>query len=325
MWNVTVERQLSPSWFVSAGYVGSRTNNIWESTPLNNGRFPERQRRAAERGQHERAPSAYARGSRQRASTTGRSISMSPTASSTTTACCCRSRTSGAHGTSLNANYTLVALLRIAGRLRRQHHQRVVRLQHPGQSRLRRRQLHGGSSAELHDDAAAPSPRFDDAGLQAVASGWRLVGSFRALTGPWLTITTGADVALNGQAGTQRANQVSSIDLYANQSVNPANGGIRFLNPAAFAQPADRHAWQHASQHRPRAGQQEPRSGADARLPVLERAEHRGSRRGVQRVQLVRAGDSRTPAINAATFGQITSTSTTVRRASCSWRVKYAF
>ena len=34
--NVTVERQLTPAWFVTAGYIGSRTNNIWESTPLNN-------------------------------------------------------------------------------------------------------------------------------------------------------------------------------------------------------------------------------------------------------------------------------------------------
>src|SRR6202521_2114962 len=37
--NVTVERQLGGRWFATAGYVGSRTNNIWESTPLNNARF----------------------------------------------------------------------------------------------------------------------------------------------------------------------------------------------------------------------------------------------------------------------------------------------
>ncbi len=36
LWNLTVERQISPVWFATAGYVGSRTNNIWESTPLNN-------------------------------------------------------------------------------------------------------------------------------------------------------------------------------------------------------------------------------------------------------------------------------------------------
>jgi len=38
-WNVTVERQITPTWFASVGYVGSRTSNIWESTPLNNALF----------------------------------------------------------------------------------------------------------------------------------------------------------------------------------------------------------------------------------------------------------------------------------------------
>jgi len=35
MWNITVERQFSTSWVVSAGYVGSHTSNILERTPLN--------------------------------------------------------------------------------------------------------------------------------------------------------------------------------------------------------------------------------------------------------------------------------------------------
>ena len=37
--NATVDRQLGPRWFASAGYVGTRTNNIWESRPLNNALF----------------------------------------------------------------------------------------------------------------------------------------------------------------------------------------------------------------------------------------------------------------------------------------------
>jgi hypothetical protein len=65
------------------------------------------------------------------------------------------------------------------------------------------------------------------------------VGSFRALTGPWLSISPGAgnDRALNGQAGanTQRANQVLD-DPYADQSTQPG-GGRQFLNPLAFQQP----------------------------------------------------------------------------------------
>ena len=73
--------------------------------------------------------------------------------------------------------------------------------------------------------------------MRAAFSDWRLVGGFRAATGPWLTVTTGADIALNGQAGTQRAEQVLD-DPYGDQSINPLNGGMRFLNPVAFRQPA---------------------------------------------------------------------------------------
>jgi hypothetical protein len=67
-----------------------------------------------------------------------------------------------------------------------------------------------------------------------------LSGSFRAYSGPWLTITTGTDRALNGQNGqvpTQRVNQILD-DPFGDQSINPANGGLRYLNPAAFALPA---------------------------------------------------------------------------------------
>ena len=56
--NVTVERQLSGRWFATAGYVGSRTNNIWESTPLNNARLRPgpRHQRGAEHRQHQQSP-----------------------------------------------------------------------------------------------------------------------------------------------------------------------------------------------------------------------------------------------------------------------------
>ncbi len=85
--------------------------------------------------------------------------------------------------------------------------------------------------------ASVQSPRLNNAAMRAAFSDWRLVGGFRALTGPWLTVSTGTDIALNGQVGTQRAEQVLD-DPYGDDSINPLNGGRRFLNPAAFSQPA---------------------------------------------------------------------------------------
>jgi hypothetical protein len=85
--------------------------------------------------------------------------------------------------------------------------------------------------------AAIGSPEMSGNLLKLAASGWRLAGSFRALSGPFLTVVPGSDRALNGQPGTQRVNQVSD-NPYADRSINPANGGMRYLDPAAFAQPA---------------------------------------------------------------------------------------
>jgi len=88
--------------------------------------------------------------------------------------------------------------------------------------------------------AGAEMPQFTGRAVRAVASGWRLFGSFRAISGPFLTVTPGSDRALNGQvamASTQRVNQISD-DVYADNSIDPITGGRRFLRPSAFAQPA---------------------------------------------------------------------------------------
>ena len=100
--------------------------------------------------------------------------------------------------------------------------------------------------------ASLSTPQFENRGLRIVASGWRLAPSFRATTGAWLTVATGVDRLFNGQAGTQRANELST-SYYADQSINPANGGIRFVDPTAFAQPA-LGTFGNAAQHHPGTG-----------------------------------------------------------------------
>jgi hypothetical protein len=75
------------------------------------------------------------------------------------------------------------------------------------------------------------SPQFENNALRMLASGWRLAGSFRALSGRVHTVTTGLDRALTGNQGQQRANQVLD-DPYGAKTIN------NWLNPQAFAQPA---------------------------------------------------------------------------------------
>jgi len=79
--------------------------------------------------------------------------------------------------------------------------------------------------------AVADSPQFANPTLRKLGTGWRLSGIYRVSTGAYLTITSGLDRALNGDAGPQRPNQVLA---------NPYGDGSlkNYLNPKAFAQPA---------------------------------------------------------------------------------------
>jgi hypothetical protein len=235
--NVTLERQLSARWFATAGYVGSRTNNIWESTPLNNARFipvPGTNAAPSIANTNGRRPLAlidsfngkyfaqldqYVSDGSQ--SFNGLLLSLrggtrlaTVNANYTLSHCYGSPEGGGGSTTNVSTGYNIPA--------------------NPGFD-------DGNCAADrLHNfslTASVQSPRLDNVAMRAAFSDWRLVGGFRKTTGPWLTVTTGTDIALNGQAGTQRANQVLD-DPYADMSINPANGGMRFLNPAAFAQPA---------------------------------------------------------------------------------------
>jgi hypothetical protein len=78
--------------------------------------------------------------------------------------------------------------------------------------------------------ASAETPRFENAVVRTVASNWRLSGIFRAYSGSPFTVTVASDPARTGIAG-QRANQVLD-DPYGEHTLTT------YLNPAAFVEPA---------------------------------------------------------------------------------------
>jgi hypothetical protein len=77
------------------------------------------------------------------------------------------------------------------------------------------------------------TPQFTQPTLRILASGWRLSGIYRTSAGAPLTVVTGVDRALDTVAN-QRPNQVLG-NPYDDTSTGPLT---RYLNPAAFAQPA---------------------------------------------------------------------------------------
>jgi hypothetical protein len=78
--------------------------------------------------------------------------------------------------------------------------------------------------------AVYETPKFNDSKLRLFASGWQISPIIRAITGPYLTVTSGLDQALTGQGGQRAAQALPSV-------YQPNRSATSYLNPAAFAQP----------------------------------------------------------------------------------------
>ncbi len=254
LWNVTAERQFGTSWVASAGYIGSHTSQILESTPLNNpspsvtvardlagnviatcvpgaGNFQtcmtgnQNQRRPFYLanpvvGQYYGNVDAYVTDGTQHYN--GMLLSISRRA---------------ARGATVSANYTLSHCFGAPDGFGGGTANLASGYNDPGNPHFDDGNCTSDRRHVFTLTASVQTPDFAGGALKAVASGWRLVGSLRALSGQYLTIVPGSDRALNSQAGTQRVNQVLG-DPYDDMSINPANGGKRYLNPAAFELPA---------------------------------------------------------------------------------------
>ncbi len=77
----------------------------------------------------------------------------------------------------------------------------------------------------------AEAPQFGNATARALASGWRVSGIIRASSGTPVNVTSGLDRAMTGIVN-QRPDQVLDDPYGDGSSLD------RYLNPAAFAQPA---------------------------------------------------------------------------------------
>jgi len=85
--------------------------------------------------------------------------------------------------------------------------------------------------------AVEESPRFTGALMRALASGWRLSEIVRLQSGSYITVASGVDQALNGNAGGQRANY-NGQDPRAGAPCTQTPFCVPWLNRAAFSQPA---------------------------------------------------------------------------------------
>ena len=250
-WNATVEQQLAGAWLVSASYLGTNTQRLWNTTAINpaliltpqshpalftaadtcvlegraftpcNQAANLNQRRELRLWAAQNNPGLLADAalfanldefrSDSTASYNGLLLSMRGTLP----------------GLNVDGNYTLSKC----------ESDRVAEgIPNPNQTFHRGRDRSYCQSDRRHIvniTAVASAPRFDNRALNIVASDWRLAALYRANSGQPLTITAGSDRALTGLAG-QTANQVSG-DIYVDTS---GSLGTQFLNRDAFAIPA---------------------------------------------------------------------------------------
>jgi Carboxypeptidase regulatory-like domain len=243
-WNVTLERQMGANWGFSVSYLGNHSDRLWDLVPLNPAVFMGTGPCTLPNGVFYPVCSTTANTNDRRVislenPTVGRQISnlevFDDYGVSNYRALQFSARRVSPNGVSLNGNYTWSYCF--GDRMADGNHQFASGPTKPDDLAFDQGNCTQNRTHIANLTVGYQTPRFAGMPLRIVASDWRVSGILTASSGPWLTVFTGRDNALNGQLGTinqmtgQRANQISD-DVYGQKTVN------QYLNPAAFTQPA---------------------------------------------------------------------------------------
>jgi hypothetical protein len=237
-WNVTLEKQIGSDWAVSASYLGSYSDRLWNQVATNPGVFlglgpctlggvfyatcttnANLNARRVLTLSNENPAAANLIGNLDLHTDLGsqqyRGMKLS-------------FQRRGASGVSLGGNYTLSRCYGDA--TTGGFPQLASGYTDPSNPAFDRGHCDQDRTHLATVNVGAQMPAFNRPVLSALASGWRASGLLSVRSGSWLNITTGRDNALTGLQN-QRVNQVLD-DPYWEKTPE------RYLNPAAFAQPA---------------------------------------------------------------------------------------
>ena len=242
-WNLGLQRQIIPSWFGSATYLGNHIIHLWNAVELNPGVFIPGNSTAANLNQR-RALNLAVPGTQ-----IGNLTQYDD------------GGTQGYHGlllssswrfhnnVSLNGNYTWSHCIGLP----------LITLLNPGANYIHQgfgqnvgpanRNLDVGDCAQDRRQVAnitmvAQTPKFTNRIARISASGWTFASTVVARSGAPLTIVTGATDAVTGfggnSPGTQRANLLQSDTASPTEGASCGSPGafcVQYLNPRAFATP----------------------------------------------------------------------------------------
>ncbi|MGH2399273.1 MAG: hypothetical protein ACRDF6_05460, partial [bacterium] len=239
-WNVTIERELGRDWGTSMSYLGSYSDRLWNQLQLNPAVFLGLDACTINGVVFRTCSTAANVNERRLLSLSGENPEASKlignldlhtdigTQSYRGLKLSFRRRS--ATGVSLNGNYTWSRCFGDA--TTGGFPQLAQGFLNPADPAMDRGYCDQDRTHLANFTVGVQTPRFSSSALRAVASDWRVSGILNARSGRWLTVTTGRDIALNGQRfQEQRVDQVSG-DAYGEKTL------ARYLNRAAFAQPA---------------------------------------------------------------------------------------
>jgi hypothetical protein len=238
-WNLSIQRQISADWLVSASYLGSQADHLWKAQELN--------------------PAVYIPGgpctlrgvvynpcSQPGNSNARRKLALqNPNVGGTTMAFLDRYEGQGTQtyngmllsvqrrsssGVTIGGNYTWSHCYGNAASLDSGGTPGTTYL-NPDDRSFDRGNCSSDRRHIFNMTAVAEMPRLGNTALRRLTTGWRLGGIYRRSSGSWLTILSGQDRQLSGVAG-QRAQQILENPYGDKSSLT------KFLNPAAFTVPA---------------------------------------------------------------------------------------
>jgi hypothetical protein len=243
-WNLSVQRQVGRDWLLSGSYIGTSTNHMWTSQPINpsvflglgpctlNGVFYSTCSTTGNTDQRRRFnldPTI----SKQAAQYYGYVIKIDTGGTASYNGMLLSVQRRVARGMTVSGNYTWSHCIGdpwsdspIGGNAANSG------WTNPDSRRFDRGNCTTGQSDRRHVvnvSGVAQTPRFSNSALRAVASNWSFSPIFKVLSGGYFSITTTQDRALNGR-NPQRVSQVLG-NPYGDGTVN------KFLNPAAFVLP----------------------------------------------------------------------------------------
>jgi hypothetical protein len=239
--NLSLQKQVGADWLVSLSYLGNQTTHLWTLKYDNPARFLGLNSCTLNGVQHSVCSTTSTTNQRRLLSLADpaigqyfgpiQSIDAGGTANYNGMLLSVQRR--AARGITLSGNYTWSHCISDPGGQTKAFTSGVEGYSNPVDRRYDRGNCTIAATDRRHIfnfSAVANTPRFSNAALRAVLSGWRISPIFKMLSGQYLDVPSGQDRALTG-SGRQRVNQILG-NPYGNKTIN------NYFNPAAFAQPA---------------------------------------------------------------------------------------